>query len=238
MPLSSTYSRKPHKGSVDSALPEMSMSQVGEVESDGPHLEDMDFRSSINSARVCVRDPQRRGQDREFIARRRVVVARDGASVLPYFQSAGRWKIVLVEQYRIAVGKATLEAPGGVVENKENVLKTMARELEEEAGIKVDPDQIELRFREIYLPSLLNGRAWGGIVEIDQESYPDLEVPTLQRERESGRDSYTVRRVFFLDEILELRGISDLDILDLWTSRLISEVAVATRTPRKWDTSA
>ena len=213
----------------DSSISKMSLSQVGEVESEGPYLEDMDFRSSIHSTRVCVRDPQRKSPDREFFARRRVVVARDGASVLPYFQSAGRWKIVLVEQFRIAVGKATLEAPGGVVENKENVLKTMARELEEEAGIKVDPDQIELRFREIYLPSLLNGRAWGGIVGINQERYPNLEEPILLRESENGRDSYTVRRVFFLDDILELRNDSRLDIIDLWTSRLISEVAAATQ---------
>ena len=105
----------------------------------------------------------------------------------------------------------------------------MARELEEEVGIKVNPDQIELRFREIYLPSLLNGRAWGGIIEVEQERYPGIDMPTLIRERESGRDSYTVRRAVFLDEILELRGKGDLDVLDLWTSRLISEVSIVTR---------
>ena len=54
-------------------------------------------------------------------------------------------------------------------------------------------------------------------------------MPTLIRERESGRDSYTVRRAVFLDEILELRGKGDLDVLDLWTSRLISEVSIVTR---------
>jgi len=223
------YSEKSHQNVSESSFPEMSFYQMGEVESEGPYFEDMDFRSSIHSTRVGVRDPRRKGANRNFVARRRVVEARDGANVLPYFRSAGRWKIVLVEQFRIAVGKATLEAPGGVVENGNNILETMARELEEEAGLKVHPDQIDLRFREMYLPSLLDGMAWGGIVEVDQESYPDLEIPTLIRERSTGRTSYAVRRVFFLDEILALREHGNVNFFDLWTSRLIAEVAASTR---------
>jgi len=215
---------------VDPLLPESSFYQVGKTKLEGPHInDDDDIMSSVHHAQVRVRSLKCKHDEMEFHAKRRVVTARDGACALPYFLSNNQWKIILIEQFRIAVGKATLEAPGGVVENEENVLKTMARELEEEAGLKVQPDQIELRFREYYLPSLLNGRAWGGIVEVNKKKHPGLDEPTLVRERESGRDSYTVRRAYFLDEVLSLLGNNSLDVIDLWSARLIAEVAMVTR---------
>ena len=187
-------------GVSNALLPEPAFCQIGEVDVEGPHFEDVEFRSSIRSARVSIRGSGIPESDSEFVARRRVVQARDGASVLPYFQLDGRWKVVMVEQFRVALGKATLEAAGGVVENQ-NPLETMAKELEEEAGLKISPDPIELRFRENLLPSLLNVSAWGGIVEIDPGAYENLEAATLIRERKHGRDSCTVRRVYLLDEI-------------------------------------
>ena len=223
-----TRSKGQHQSVGESPLLESTFRQVGEVEREAPHFEDADFQSSVNRVEVQVRHRQNELADRQFVAKRRVVVARDGASVLPYFRVNDRWKIVLVEQFRVAVGKATLEAPGGVVEDGENALITMARELAEEAGLEVQPDQIALRFKEFYLPPLLDGSAWGGIVEVDQAKHPGLDKSLLLHECENGVDAYSVRRVLFLDDVLELRKRSNLGLLDLWTSRLISEVADAT----------
>lgn len=46
--------------------------------------------------------------------------------------------ILLVEQYRTAVNKITLEIPAGKIEKGENHLIAIKRELEEEAGYKSD----------------------------------------------------------------------------------------------------
>ena len=49
-------------------------------------------------------------------------------------------KIILVEQFRPAVNKTTLELPGGIVESDEGPKKTVIKELFEETGYVIDGD--------------------------------------------------------------------------------------------------
>lgn len=60
------------------------------------------------------------------------------AAVLPFLD---RRNIVLVKQYRHAVGKVTYEIPAGKLDEGETPLECITRELEEETGFK--PKKIE-----------------------------------------------------------------------------------------------
>jgi 8-oxo-dGTP pyrophosphatase MutT (NUDIX family) len=77
---------------------------------------------------------------------RHVLETGPAVSVLPYLydKDEKQWHVVLVRQYRPAVDEMSLEAPGGLLEKGRNVREEMARELQEEAGIGINPLKIEL----------------------------------------------------------------------------------------------
>ncbi|MBI2670068.1 MAG: NUDIX domain-containing protein [Candidatus Yanofskybacteria bacterium] len=141
-----------------------------------------------------------------------------GANVLPYFVSEGKCYIVLVAQFRNAVEIVTWEAPGGII-GPEGVLKSMARELEEEVGVKVNLEDIQVVFKEYLLPSLINAFGWGGVVEINKNDLPPDRIYGEPQENE-----FTLLVVRPLVEIIEMRKSGEI-VFDLWTSRLINEVA-------------
>ena len=142
-----------------------------------------------------------------------------GASVLPYFRGTDKnWYVLMVEQFRPAIDSVTLEAAGGMVTRGMKVKQVMAKELFEEAGIRVNPKSIEMVFKEYCLPQLINSFAWGGIIEIKEYQLPNSLRHGVLKEGE-----YTVVSVLQLSRLLEERKSRKIK-LDLWTSRLIDEV--------------
>lgn len=174
------------------------------------------FKNKHISFAVCEREILINGK--KITISRGAIQNPEGAGVLPYIYLDGNWNVVLVEQFRLAIDAVTFEAPGGIVEG--DIKKSMARELEEETGIIVNPRDIEIRFREYYLPSLINHCAWGGIVKIQLRQLP--------KKLESGmalENEYTLVRVVSLLEIQRLRKrFPKRALFDLWTSRLLDEV--------------
>ena len=65
---------------------------------------------------------------------KRVVVHHPGGVNLIALDEQQR--LILVEQFRYAVGKVTLETPAGKIEPGEETIITAKRELEEETGLK------------------------------------------------------------------------------------------------------
>lgn len=147
-----------------------------------------------------------------------VVEGPDGSNVLPYFIENGILHIVLVAQFRHAVEAITWEAPGGVVDS-EDVKLSMARELKEETGIKINPADIKVVFKEYLLPQLVNAFGWGGVVEISKN---DLSPNKIYGEPQEGEFTSLIVKPFV--EIIDMRRKGDI-ILDFWTSRLINELA-------------
>lgn len=161
----------------------------------------------------------------EKIIKRVSIEAPNGANVLPYFFIGNKCYIVLVAQFRTAVEAVTWEAPGGVVEDGEQykIKSTLARELAEEAGIIIDANNIELVFKEFFIPSLTCGLGWGGLVQIKEKNLP---LDRINGEPQEGE--FTSLVVKSLDEIVDMR-INQKVIFDLWTSRLIDEVSKRVR---------
>lgn len=151
-----------------------------------------------------------------------VIILKGGGLVLPYFKNSdGKWKIVLVSQYRPAVKKRTIEAPGGRLDS-EPAKTALSRELLEETGIKVRPKSIEIVVNEYTHPSILSSCNIGGIVKINQSM--------VKNKSEAGKkweNEWTQVEVFDLVEIIKKRK-ANLVMLDLMTSRLIDEIAKAT----------
>ena len=106
-----------------------------------------------------------------------VIILSGGGLILPYFSSSrGKWKIVLVSQYRPSVKTITLEAAGGGL-NSEPANTALSRELLEETGIKVNPQSIKIAVNEYTHPSILSSRFIGGIVRINQCMVQNKEKP-------------------------------------------------------------
>lgn len=148
-----------------------------------------------------------------------VIILSGGGLVLPYFKNRrGKWKIVLVSQFRPAVKAITLEAPGGRLDSQSpNV--ALARELLEEAGIKVSPYSIVMVVSEYTHPSILNTVNIGGIVEIKANMVKNKKMAGNGYENE-----WTEVKIFDLVEVMKKRQ-SKIIMLDLMTSRLIDEIA-------------
>ena len=150
-----------------------------------------------------------------------IIILPEGGLVLPYFKdSRGKWKIVLVSQYRPAVLKRTIEAPGGRLDSQPPKV-ALSRELEEEAGIKVKPRFIKIVVNEYTHPSILSSLNIGGIVEIDRRM-----VKNKKKAGKKCENEWTQVEVFDLIDLIKNRE-AKLIILDLMTSRLLDEVAKA-----------
>ncbi|PIT92422.1 MAG: hypothetical protein COU08_02405 [Candidatus Harrisonbacteria bacterium CG10_big_fil_rev_8_21_14_0_10_42_17] len=98
------------------------------------------FRFTKRTAEIETEDGKKHVFDRH------VLETGPAVSVLPYFfdETTKEWYAVLVKQYRPAVDAVCLEAPGGLLEEGREKRSEMARELKEEAGITVKPEDIEL----------------------------------------------------------------------------------------------
>jgi len=179
--------------------------------------------------------------DGVFTVSRGVIKAGDGANVLPYFWDNG-WKVVMVRQARVAPCVVTIEPPGGKIDYRdfededgftmpqEHVVKSsMAKELKEEVGIIVQPEKIILVFAEHYLPPLLEGVAWGGVVEINKS-----DLPASKMSRHLGQE-HTEIAIFGFQDLIEKKENEwrDSPVFDLWTSRLLDEVGKIIRAPRR-----
>lgn len=123
---------------------------------------------SIVSANVSIKAQD--GQKHEYKSSRGVVQAPHGVKVLPYFMRGIDWYVVMVEQFRIAVPVKTIEPPGGEMEEWPQV--SMARELAEEARITVKAEDIDYVFCAYIQPSMMDAKAFGGIVLISESMLP------------------------------------------------------------------
>lgn len=150
-----------------------------------------------------------------------VIILPDGGQVVPYFKDfKGRWKIVLVSQYRAAIKKKTIEGAGGRL-GRETALAAFSRELEEEAGIKVKPSLMRIVLHEYGNPSITSGAVSGGIVEINAGA-----VKNKKRAGKKSENEWTQVEIFDLVDILRKRENGKI-MIDLLTSRLLDEVAKA-----------
>lgn len=154
----------------------------------------------------------------EHVSKRGVITAPDGAQVLPYFRCGGKWHVVMIDQFRIAVSSQTIECPGGEVDLND-VQAVMAKELREEAKINVDPRRIKVVFCELIQPSTMNAWAYGGIVKLEPA---EVQNQAIGGEWQFGE--FTAVAAKPLIEMLRLRD-SGKHNLDLWGSRLLDEVA-------------
>lgn len=160
---------------------------------------------------------------RRLICEREIIEAADGCQVVPYFKDTSGWHVVMVEQFRIALPGKTLEPAGGEVDEKDPKA-SMARELQEEAHITVDANDIELVFCERIEPSMLGARMWSGIVEITRSQLPKelsggewangeytvlvvRSLLELLRERDAGRGDFCLRTSRALDELAKKVGL-------------------------------
>ncbi|MBQ6239716.1 MAG: NUDIX hydrolase [Firmicutes bacterium] len=71
--------------------------------------------------------------DNGILAEREVVKHQGAAAVVPITENG---EVILVKQYRYAIGKETLEIPAGLLEPGEEMEQCAARETEEETGFK------------------------------------------------------------------------------------------------------
>ncbi len=150
-----------------------------------------------------------------------VIILPDGGQIIPYFKDKkGRWKIVLVSQYRPAIKGKTIEGAGGRLDD-ESAEIALARELEEETGIKVKPNLIKMVSHEYSGPSIISASVFGGIIKINAHA-----VKNKKNAGKKSENEWTQVEVFDLIDILKKHEDNKI-MLDLLTSRLIDEVAKA-----------
>lgn len=158
------------------------------------------------------------GSSRPYTSQRGVIVAPHGAKVLPYFKFGKEWFVVMVEQFRIALPDQTLEAAGGEVDEKDPI-ESMVRELQEEAGIPVPKENINLVYAAYIQPSMMAAKAYGGIARIKKSWLPRTLIGG-----EWAQNEYTVLCVQNLLDLLRARNKGEL-VFDLETWMLLDAVA-------------
>ena len=142
-----------------------------------------------------------------------------GGQVIPYFMdSLGKWRVVMVKQYRIPIKNETIEGAGGRIGKNEAIQKALARELNEETGIKLNPLAITIVFNEYVAPSLLDASMFGGISKINAD------MVINKNRMVSGKNERTQVEIFDLKNLLKKREEGVIKI-DLMTSRLLDEIA-------------
>jgi ADP-ribose pyrophosphatase len=77
------------------------------------------------------------------LATREYIKHPGAAAVLPFIDKEN---IILVKQYRYAIGEITYEIPAGKIDSGETPLECIARELEEETGYKAKKFELLLSF--------------------------------------------------------------------------------------------
>jgi ADP-ribose pyrophosphatase len=85
----------------------------------------------------------------------------DVAQVLPITKNN---EVVLVKQYKHALGEILLELPGGMQQKNRSILESAVNELEEEAGIKTTTDKLIPLGKIANNPTKLNQVTYGFIL--------------------------------------------------------------------------
>lgn len=107
---------------------------------------------------------------------RHVLETGPAVSILPYFydKKSEEWHVVLVRQYRPAVSAMSIEAPGGLLNQRKSIKMEMARELYEEAGTKVPLRDIVIVDTHHLASSFCDQIVHLGIVRLDIDSNKEL----------------------------------------------------------------
>lgn len=130
-----------------------------------------------------------------------VVTHENGVIVVPVIKSADEPRIVLIRQWRPAMGTYVLEVPGGGIFKGETMENAARREVLEEAGLVVDTL--------IYLGKVFPAPGWD--VETQDHFIAFCRSEVFEQSQD---DSDTIDRIkISIDEVaklLESRDISDL----------------------------
>ena len=96
------------------------------------------------------------GAEQDFV----ILEAPDWVNIVPVTDQG---EVVLVNQYRHGIRRATLEIPGGVIDPHESPEAAAVRELEEETGYV--PDRVELLGRVTPNPAILDNHCYSYLAE-------------------------------------------------------------------------
>jgi 8-oxo-dGTP pyrophosphatase MutT (NUDIX family) len=96
------------------------------------------------------------GGEQDFV----ILEAPDWVNIVPV---TAQGEVVLVNQYRHGIRRATLEIPGGVIDPHESPEAAAVRELEEETGYV--PDRVELLGRVTPNPAFLDNHCYSYLAE-------------------------------------------------------------------------
>ena len=136
-----------------------------------------------------------------------VVKRRSGAIVAPVISSGNQKKIMLIKQWRKAMGLSVLEVPAGGINQNESPEEAAKREVFEEAGMVVN--------KIIYLGKVLPAPDWS----ID-EQYHFIAICNTQVFEQPQDDSDEIERILYtFAEVAEL--LKDWKITDLKSRSLL-----------------
>lgn len=93
-------------------------------------------------------------------------------------------KIVLIKQYRYAIGDYLYELPAGLVDNREDIYETAIREMKEETGLDFAPMETAFSNRSFYSSagmtdescSIICGEVSGSVSTDKNESTEEIEI--------------------------------------------------------------
>ena len=98
----------------------------------------------------------------------------DAVRALPYFIQEGRIKVVLIENYRYPLQAPVLELPAGIVEEGEDLVVGLKRELEEEIGATLV--DIEDSFGGYSTPGMADEYIQSYIVKVKMDKRQNLDA--------------------------------------------------------------